>query len=450
MRLRTSTFLASLLLVACGGEGADPAASGFVATLESGVELDVSVVYESTNFSGSARGWIPQDLTPATNGTLWVIQRVQRAGGFDDFTECDSRGLAGAGPNDCLSLLGSTVELRTPEMATQATEANGRAELISDPNSLHFMRRPSGIAFGLEEIVLPASAEVAAGLSEDAVFGDIFATCHEHWTGNPTDQLLGGSPSAPEGFIGPSLWTADRDIYDGENGTLRYGFFDRNMGDPFTSNGDHLDMVHGTRYCVGIAWQRDNRYWMFNGEDGALDMYDFGLPHAPGADDHSDATVERVVWSDGGLRRVPDVPSNVVVDGDMVLVSDSGNGRILEVDTAAQMPMVGMERTYEAIDIPVFEDPPTTVVADEATLRAEWGGNVIPSGLALIDADTLVVGNWGSGHLTFLDRNDGSVIRTYDTGLGAGLGGVTWFEGAVYFTHIDRRAVYRLDVVIAE
>ena len=36
-------------------------------------------------------------------------------------------------------------------------------------------------------------------------YTDIFATCHEHWTGNYTD--------APP-FIGPTLWTGDPSIYN--------------------------------------------------------------------------------------------------------------------------------------------------------------------------------------------------------------------------------------------
>ena len=69
------------------------------------------------------------------------------------------------------------------------------SSLVVDFNALHFMRRPSGIAFGVAELRLEPSDEGAIDprtgtplLSEAAVYTNTFATCHEHWTGNLTDQ----------------------------------------------------------------------------------------------------------------------------------------------------------------------------------------------------------------------------------------------------------------------
>merc|ERR1711974_36901 len=89
-----------------------------------------------------------------------------------------------------------------------------------------------------------------------------FATCGEAATGNFEDN--------PAMFIGPSLWSTDLAVY----------------AKPSGGNGSHLDMLHATPWCMGIAHEVDNVYWAFNGHVGSLDRYDFNNDHGPGNDDH--------------------------------------------------------------------------------------------------------------------------------------------------------------------
>lgn len=397
-------------------------------TVLNGADVTFGVVYQAETYSpqvGINRDWIPMDLTPSTHGELWVIQRMNRADGFTEDDECTSRSQAGA-PNDCLGLQGSTVALREP---TNPEPANGgRSNLVVDANSWHFMRRPSGIAFGVESTTLtpddPRALDPITGqplLTEPATYDDIFATCHEHWTGNFTDQPA---------FIGPSLWTADPAIYNGNNGSFEW------------SNGSHLDMVHATQNCVGIAWERDNVYWVVNGEEGTLDRYDFGVPHVPGAADHDDGEVTRYNL-DAPLSRIPDVPSNLVMRDGVLWVADTGNGRVARFDTAQEMSPDGMFQTFEALPAEMMAGSMSTTL-DRAALEAAWGADVEPSGLAFL-GDVIVVANHATGHIS-LFTTDAEEIRTIDTGLGAGIGGLTVMDGVIYFAHMTERRIYRVDV----
>lgn len=428
MRSNLIAFLASVSLVsACGDPEMmvmpDPP------TLQTDAPVSFAVVYEAemySPFGGAPREWIPVDVTPSTNGELWVIQRMPRHPDFDEFTECTSRSQAGA-PNDCAGLQGSTVALRDPTNAEPAT--GPRANLVVDANAWHFMRRPSAIAFGAAETVLspddPRALDPMTGLpliDEPLVYTDLFATCPEHWTGNFTDQPA---------FIGPSLWTADREIYNGDNGTFEW------------SNGSHLDMLHGTENCMGIAWESGNIYWTLNGELGVLDRYDFGMPHYQGGSDHEDGAVTRYEL-DSPLVRLPDVPSNMVMQGTDLWIADAGNGRVVRLDTAQPMTEVASFQTPDPITGPVMEAALTTVV-DQAALAMLWGPRVEPSGLAFFDDETVVVANHGSGHVS-LFAPDGTHLRTIDTGLGEGIGGLTVMDGVVYFAHMVERNIYRIDV----
>ena len=400
-------------------------------TLRNGAPFVVAPVYDAVDYvagPGVTRRWYPVDLAVHPDGELWVVQRMERDAAFDDETECTERGLAG-NPNDCVSLQGSTVALRDPAAAEAASAANGRANLVVDANSWHFMRRPSAIAFGAPELTFSPGDPGAedANVTEPRTYVDTFATCAEHWTGNQTD---GGA------FVGPTLWTADPAIYNGVNGTFDW------------SNGSHLDMVHATQYCMGIAYESANVYWTFNGQEGVLDRYDFGAPHFPGHHDHDDGVVTRYFLPEGeGLARLPYVPSNMHVDGTDLYVADTGNGRVLRFDLASAVSEAGNFFTHEGLSASAMDGLAYEVIADRAVLGGAWGGEAQPSGLALLDAETLVVASHATRHVSLLDRETGEVVRTLDTGTGAGLGGVEVLGGRVYFAQMTQRRVMRLDVV---
>jgi len=425
-----------LLLVACDGstpgtevDAAAPMEDAGTPPpgLREGGPVTYAPVYDAVtrNIGGDAREWIPTDLSVHPDGALWVVQRLERDPAFDDDSECTGRHLA-TGGGDCLSLEGSTVAISDPAAAELASSDNGRAALVIDGNAWHFMRRPSGIAFGAAELSYgpddPGASE--AGVTDTMTFEDTFATCHEHWTGNPTDA---------NAFIGPSLWSADPSIY-GQRGEFSW------------SNGSHLDMVHATQYCMGIAHERDNVYWTFNGAEGVLDRYDFGAPHYPGHSDHDDGEVTRFdLGAEGRLARLEGVPSNMVVVGQDLFLSDTGNGRVMRVDMDSPTTLFGNFMTFEMLEGEYYDGIGFEVILDRAALEAEWGGASEPSGLAVLDDGALVIASHATGHITVADP-DGTIVRTLDTGTGAGLGGLTVRDGVVYFVQMTERRVYRIDV----
>lgn len=403
------------------------------------LETDAVVTYAEIYVSGSytdpsittPRPWFPVDLGASANGELWIVQQMTRDPRFDDMTECPAAVMSGA-PNDCSGIQGSTVAIANPRATTPAVDGD-TARLVVDYNSWHFMRRPSSIAFGDPNLVLdPADFEGATNPDTGAplftspiTYTNTFATCHEHRTGNFTDQ----SP-----FIGPSLWTTDPAIYTGAPGTMSW-----------EQNGSHLDMVHATQYCMGIAYDSANIYWTFNGEMGTVDRYDFVLPHVPGHYYHDDAIVTRYDFGADALARLPGVPSNMLVIGEHLYIADSGNGRIVRFARGSGT-VTGAFRTHEGLDAEVMTGMGLETVLTAETLGGLWGGGrVEPSGMELLDADTLVVGNYATGHLSLINL-DGTVLRTLDTGLGEGLGGIAVLDGTIYFAHAISRRVYRVDV----
>ncbi|MBO6937711.1 MAG: hypothetical protein JJ863_22270 [Deltaproteobacteria bacterium] len=429
-------LLSSLLLaLACGdddgtvdpdlGTGMDAGPAG--PSLRD-APVTFATVYEATRYTqgGYDRAYLPMDVAAHPNGQLWVVQQMERDGSFDENTECTQRGLSGD-PDDCVSLQGTTVAITDPAAVEPATEANGRVRIVMDANAWHFMRRPAAIAFGATELTLDPSDPGAAetGITEPLVLRDTFATCHEHWTGNPTDMPP---------FIGPTLWTSDPTIYDGTNGSFSW------------SNGSHLDMVHATQYCMGIAYESENVYWTFNGQYGLIDRYDFGAPHHPGHYDHDDGTVTRYLLPVGDeMARVENVPSNMVIADRQLWIADTGNGRVLRFDLDSPATRFGTFTSYEGYAGDTMEGMGYTPVLDRAALEAEWGGAAEPSGLTVLADGSVLVANHATGHLTLLE-SDGTIVRTIDTETGAGIGGLTTVGDTVYFVQMDQRRIVRIDL----
>lgn len=174
-----------------------------------------------------------------------------------------------------------------------------RSAHIIDPFAEHFMEEVSSIEFG----------DVGT-----------FGTCQESKNTYNGTQLANS-------FMGPTLWSTDFDIY-GESNPDAIRFLGYDLG-------SHLDMLHQTPLCMGIAWEGANVYWAFNGNDGSIDRNDFHEDHGPGFDDHSDGTIFR--YGIGEFSRVPDVPSHMKFDHSSALlyIADTGNNSIKVLDTTA-------------------------------------------------------------------------------------------------------------------
>lgn len=221
-----------------------------------------------------------------------------------------------------------------------AGQDDQNALYFGGPGKDHFMARPSSLAFG------------APGT---------FATTQE------TDAIT--QPSTPADFMGPSLWTADKSIYDGGH----YG---------------HLDMLHNSPNGAGIAWEQGNAYWVFDGYHNSLTRYDFVGDHGPGGSDHSDGVISRYVQ--GEVSYVEGVPSHLEIDHDsqLLYVADTGNNRIAALDITSGQQGGPISPNYDGVaqhhySMGVLE---TVAAGDDVELTQ-------PSGLALHDGVLYVTDN---------------------------------------------------------
>lgn len=321
-------------------------------------------------------------FNPKVEGELWVALRQFPSGRPCNEENTDAEA--------CSALAGAMA------IVSDATSDTPSALIKQDGNAWHFMRRPTQLAWGE---------------------GLLFASCGEARTDNYED---GAEP-----YAGPVLWSSDPAIFGVEP-----------TGD---QNGTHLDMLHETPYCMGIAHEADNAYWAFNGDAGALDHVDFHVPHQIGGEDHADGEVHRYVA--GQLLRVPEVPSHLAYDQrrKLVYVADTGHGRVVAIDPSGARP---------AGDIDVYEVLHASGAMDGATLRELVRPGLLqtPSGLALADDELFVTDNATS--LIYRLDIDGRPLAVLDTGLAAGsLGGVSVGpDHRLYLTDLRDGAVRRAEI----
>ena len=316
---------------------------------------------------------------PLRSGELWVTLR--RVPGNKPCLETARSG--------CAALEGEVA------LVQGATTPEPRMTIEKDGNAWHFMRRPTSIAFGQN--------------------GNL-ATCGEARTDNYEDDALD--------YSGPVLWSSDPTIF----GAVPKDF----------QNGTHLDMLHDSPYCMGIAHERDNAYWVFNGKLGALDRYDFHAPHVVGGEDHSDGEFARYV--EGELERVPEVPSHLALDHAerQLYVADTARGRIVRLSIDAGTPganvptldPIAVHRRMDGVSLVEFVAP--------GVLSA-------PSGIAF-SLDRVIATDNATSRIWWF-KLDGSVIASVDTGLPAGsLSGVAVGpDGKLYLSDLLTGAAYRVE-----
>jgi sugar lactone lactonase YvrE len=273
---------------------------------------------------------------------------------------------------------------------------------IVDPYAEHFMEEVSSIAFGAE---------------------DRFATCQE--SRNTYDHV-----APADDFMGPALWSSDLDVFGHSNPEA--------IEDVGFDLGSHLDMLHESPNCMGIAWEEDNVYWVFDGHHDAIVRYDFQEDHGAGYDDHSDGIIGRYV--EGEVDRRADIPSHLVFDHDtdLLYIADTGNRRIAALDTRSG------ERGE---DLPVQEPGTDHYQVEDAHLETlideEEGDLRRPSGLALWDG-VLYVTDYDSGVITAFTR-DGEMIDRLPTGREEALMGIEVDgEGNLWVVDADRDEVLHI------
>ncbi len=316
-------------------------------------EVDVKVI-------GTAGDGLdtPRDLAmnPDVHGELWVVNRANDSATIYSYAGSDAQS----------------------------------AKSIIDPYALHFMEEVSSIAFG-------------AHLHGDGKFPN-FGTCHES-----RNTYNGQNPG--DDFMGPTLWNSDPEIF-GYSNEDAVDYLTEFWGMP-VDLGSHIDMLHESPLCMGIAWEDENVYWVFDGMNGSIDRVDFAADHDVGFDDHSDGIITEYIRGD--VARLQDVPSHLEFDPNtgFLYISDTGNNAIKVLDTTTGT---------RGAALPVQEPGTTHHQQDDALawtlIEGEDFGIVAPSGLAIVQ-DHLIITDHATGIIHAFDM-DGQPVDWLDTGLGEG------------------------------
>ena len=285
-----------------------------------------------------------------------------------------------------------------------ASTGTPTAERRKDGYALHFMAKPSAIDFGQDATTIGKPGT--------------FATCEE--SRNTYDDT-----KAPNDFMGATLWSSDLTVFAEQNPN---------------GLGSHLDMLHESPGCVGIAHEKDNVYWAFGGYKNEIVRYDFGKDNGIGNDDHSDGKALHYVR--GLVKAVPGIAGHTFFrpeDGKLY-IADTGNARIVALDTTTGT--VGAKVTPKepmAQDAMVNDAVLTEVVANDGTLQA-------PSGLEIRN-DILYVSDNATSRITAFALDSGKVLNYLDTGLpvGALMGMAFGPDGKLYFVDATSNRVLRID-----
>ncbi len=271
-----------------------------------------------------------------------------------------------------------------------------------DPAARHFMSLPTGIAMG---------------------DNNNFAT-------SPGIYDANGNQTGPTPFTGPTLWSADPAIY------AQAGF---------GGLGSHLDMCHVSPRSQGIAHERWNRYWLVDGQNEDVVMYDFRADHGPGQDYHDNATILR--YPQLHITRDPNdhIVSHCVVDKhtNWLYVVDHGGQRVMRLDT----------RSGTQAGIP---GGVSTLIAQENYLTYRNMANVIweevvttglqqPSGVDVI-GNKLLVSDHATGEVVVYDTENGfAELGRIATGAPGIMGIKIGPDGKLWYVNATNSTLVRLD-----
>jgi sugar lactone lactonase YvrE len=191
---------------------------------------------------------------------------------------------------------------------------------------------------------------------------------------------------------------------------------------------------------MGIAWQEKNIYWVFGGHLRDIVRYDFKRDDGIGNDDHSDGEILHYV--SGQVSMKAGVPSHLIYDprDRMLYIADTGNGRIVKLDTTSGTP----GRRLASKEPVALRQVMDGAVLTEVVPRGDE--LILPSGLEL-RGDLLYVSDNENGRISAYTRA-GERVNYLDTGLprGALMGMAIGPDGKLYLVDAVRNQVLRIDV----
>merc|ERR1711871_666269 len=260
------------------------------------------------------------------------------------------------------------------------------AMTLRDRAPFHYMERISSLAFDTR---------------------GYFATCQE--SRNSYDDLM-----VPNDFMGPTLY--DGSFSELVNARAQPCDVD---DDSSTCYFTHIDMLHETPMCMGIAHDNEQDtpfghvYWLFDGMNGTLNRFDFQEPHGPGSLDHSRASIRR--FSDVELTAVRGVPGHIMMDphARVLYIADTGAGRVIRIDPDSGRFLRNARREfsiYSSMEA-TFEYSIYGCTSQEVVAT----GIDQPSGL-YVDGLYVYVGEHGTGRVLVFEKSTGRRVSQVQTG----------------------------------
>ena len=284
--------------------------------------------------------------------------------------------------------------------------SNRTIEYRKDGLAKHFMHRPSAIAFG----------------GRDTTIGKpgTFATVQE----STNDGYLDVSA---RNFMGPTLFSSDLNVF------AKPQLFDQQSS--------HLDMLHESPLGMGIAWEKENVYWVFGGAYQDIVRYDFRIDHGVGNSDHSDGVIHHYV--SGQVKRYPKVPSHMAFEPNskMLFIADTGHQRIVELDTTSGR----LGKAHVGVGTEAGVEDFYVEKANLIEFVPPNNGLIRPSGLT-IHREQVWVSDNATGLISIYNLQ-GNLVNQLDTGLVAGaLMGITFgSDNKLYLVDALGDRVLRID-----
>ena len=315
---------------------------------------------------------------------------------------------------------GSTIDKGTLEgstvMITNAGTATQKYTYTMDNAAQHFMVAPSGIAFNPTKPNNTLKYYSVDGIS------NYFATSQN--ASNNSHAMEDGSTVID--FMGPTLWPSDPTVY----GTIQG-----------PENSCHIDMLHQTPFGKGIAAQAGSPggiFWIFDGDNKNLCMYNFVTPHEPGGDVHKAGKVHR--YTDVVLTgRTDGVPSHMVLDegAKWLYIVDGGTKRILRVDITTGTKKRDLTPSAEPID----EYWEMTGITQEVFAST---GLKEPCGIE-IKGDKLFVSDYSTGEIIAYNTATKAEVARVNSGKPGITGIKIGPDGKIYFVNALTSEVSRVD-----
>ena len=201
--------------------------------------------------------------------------------------------------------------------------------------------------------------------------------------------------------------------------------------------GSHIDMLHQSALCMGIAHGTENGYWVTDGLHGHVVFYDFKVDHGFGGTDHSDGLARRYVEAE--FSRLPNVPSHMALDAatGWLYYADTGESAVKRLDVSSGHRARALKPEGERL-VEFSEMQGVTVETFVDTGLAE------PSGIAIGDG-LLFVGDHADGRILAYSLETGALVDTLQTPAKALMGLELAPDGRLWFVDAEGQTVSRVD-----